>query len=215
MLYYSHMAKRIDHAARRQFIVERSMGLFARLGYAKVSFLTISEATGVARTALYRYFKTKREIFDEAIHGCTHAIKVSSAAIAVQPLPVPERLNRVADRVIDTLFERKQFLLAIYAFVIDMVRRGEDMRGRIAQFTGGLRELFLRLLEEGARRGELSANVDPRLTSDVLFALLESVVLRILLGVERDAEKSKLRFSAMVRSIAGTGTNKSKKGKGN
>ena len=214
MLYYSHMAKRIDHAARRQFIVERSMGLFARLGYAKVSFLTISEATGVARTALYRYFKTKREIFDEAIHGCTHAIKVSSAAIAVQPLPVPERLNRVADRVIDTLFERKQFLLAIYAFVIDMVRRGEDMRGRIAQFTGGLRELFLRLLEEGARRGELSANVDPRLTSDVLFALLESVVLRILLGVERDAEKSKLRFSAMVRSIAGAGTAKSKKEKG-
>ena len=187
------------------------MGLFARLGYAKVSFLTISEATGVARTALYRYFTTKREIFDEAIHGCTHQIKESSAAIAAQPLSVPERLNRVSDTVIDMLFERKQFLLAIYAFVIDMVRRGEDMRARIAQFTGGLRELFLRLLEEGMRRGELSASVDPRLTSDVLFALLESVVLRILLGVEQDAEKSKLRFSAMVQSIAGAGNVNSKR----
>ena len=206
------MAKRIDHAARRQFIVERSMGLFAMMGYAKVSFLTISEATGVARTALYRYFKTKREIFDEAIHGCTHAIKEASAAIARQPLSVPERLNRVADTVIDTLFERKQFLLAIYAFVIDMVRRGEDMRSRIARFTGGLRELFLRLLEEGARRNELSARVDPRLTSEVLFALLESVVLRILLGVELDAEKAKLRFSAMVRSITEINVNKSEKG---
>ena len=203
------MAKRIDHAARRQFIVERSMGLFAQMGYAKVSFLTISESTGVARTALYRYFKTKREIFDEAIHGCTHAIKEASAAIARQPLPVPERLNRVADTVIDTLFERKQFLLAIYAFVIDMVRRGEDMRARIARFTGGLRELFLRLLEEGARR----ARVDPRLTSEVLFALLESVVLRILLGVELDAEKSKLRFSAMVKSIAEPNIKTSAKGK--
>ncbi len=188
------------------------MGLFAGMGYAKVSFLTISEATGVARTALYRYFKTKREIFDEAIHGCTHAIKEASAAIARQPLPVPERLNRVADTVIDTLFERKQFLLAIYAFVIDMVRRGEDMRARIALFTGGLRELFLRLLEEGARRNELAASVDPRLTSEVLFALLESVVLRILLGVELDAEKAKLRFSAMVRSIAGPNAKKPKKG---
>ena len=188
------------------------MGLFAGMGYAKVSFLTISEATGVARTALYRYFKTKREIFDEAIHGCTHAIKVASAAIARQPLPVPERLNRVADTVIDTLFERKQFLLAIYAFVIDMVRRGEDLRARLALFTGGLRELFLRLLEEGARRNELAASVDPRLTSEVLFALLESVVLRILLGVELDAEKAKLRFSAMVRSIAGPNAKKPKKG---
>ena len=33
---------------------------------------------------------------------------------------------------------------------------------------------------------------------------LKSLVLRILLGVERDAEKSKLRFSAMVHSLAGT-----------
>lgn len=196
------MAKRIDHAARRQFIVERSMGLFARLGYAKVSFLTISEATGVARTALYRYFKTKRDIFDEAIHECTHGIKVASTAIAAQRLPVPERLVLVAESVIDTLFERKEFLLAIYAFVIDMVRRGEDMRSRIAQFTSGLRELFLRLLEDGVRLGELPDGVDPRLTSDVLFALLESVVLRMLLGVEHDAGKSKLRFAAMVRSIA-------------
>ena len=178
------------------------MGLFARMGYAKVSFLTISEATGVARTAFYRYFKTKREIFDAAIHGCTHEIKVAIAAIAEQPLPVAERLVRVADKVVDTLFERKQFLLAIYAFVIDMVRRGEDMRSRIALFTGGLREMFFRLLEEGVRDGELSADTDPKLTSDVLFALLESVVLRILLDVEHDAEKSKLRFAAMVRSIA-------------
>ena len=75
-------------------------------------------------------------------------------------------------------------------------------------------DIALRLLEEGARRNELSAGTDPRLTSEVLFALLESVVLRILLGVERDAEKSKLRFSAMVRSIAGAGTTKSKKEKG-
>ena len=188
------------------------MGLFAGMGYAKVSFLTISEATGVARTALYRYFKTKREIFDEAIHGCTHAIKEASAAIARQPLPVPERLNRVADTVVDTLFERKQFLLAIYAFVIDMVRRGEDMRARIARFTGGLRELFLRLLEEGARRGEISAHVAPRLSSEVLFALLESVVLRILLGVELDAEKAKLRLSATVRSLAASNAKTSTKG---
>ncbi len=177
------------------------MGLFARLGYAKVSFLTIAEATGVARTVLYRYFKTKRDIFDEAIHVCTHEIKVADAAIVAKPLTVPERLIGVADNVIDTLFEKKQFLLAIYAFVIDMVRRGEDMRSRIAQFTSGLWELFLRLLEEGIRKGELSSDVDPRLTSDVLFALLESVVLRILLGAETSPEKSKLRFKAMVSSI--------------
>ncbi len=58
------------------------------------------------------------------------------------------------------------------------------------------------MLEEGVRRGELPETVDPRLTSDVLFALLESVVLRMLLGVEHNSCKSKLRFAAMVRSIA-------------
>ena len=65
------MAMGVNHDKRRQMVVAKALSLFAKMGYAKVSFLTISEATGIARTALYRYFKTKREIFDEAIHSVT------------------------------------------------------------------------------------------------------------------------------------------------
>ena len=50
----------VNHKERHRLIVEKALELFARMGYAKVSFLDISEATGIARTALYRYFKTKR-----------------------------------------------------------------------------------------------------------------------------------------------------------
>ena len=68
------MAAGVNHSERRRFVVSRALSLFAKMGYSKVSFLTISEATGIARTALYRYFKTKREIFDEAIHEVTSAL---------------------------------------------------------------------------------------------------------------------------------------------
>ena len=51
------MAKAIDHNVRKRLVVTEAMKIFAQMGYSKVSFLTISEATGIARTALYRYFK--------------------------------------------------------------------------------------------------------------------------------------------------------------
>ena len=65
------MAKEINHTERRRMVIVKAMRLFAQMGYSKVSFLTLSEATGIARTALYRYFKSKRELFDEAIHEIT------------------------------------------------------------------------------------------------------------------------------------------------
>ena len=67
----------VNHKERHRLIVEKALELFARMGYAKVSFLDISEATGIARTALYRYFKTKPELVIEI------ATKTSSS----RPLP--------------------------------------------------------------------------------------------------------------------------------
>ena len=201
MLYYPHMAKRIDHAARRQFIVERSMGLFAMMGYAKVSFLDISEATGIARTALYRYFKTKREIFDEAIHGTTSRIKRELEKVVVKPLPVAKRLELACAMVVDVLHGKKAFFLAIFDFVFSMVRTGEDMSAKIEQFTGGFRVVLRTLIAEGIASGELRRNVDPDDAADALYALMESVALRVLLGVEAEPRAAKRRFSAMIAAL--------------
>ena len=61
------MKPTVDHRARKQEIIANAIRLFAKLGYRDVSFREISEACGVARTVIYRYFRNKRQIFDGAV----------------------------------------------------------------------------------------------------------------------------------------------------
>lgn len=51
----------------RQKIIEESMKLFSVNGFDNVSIRTIAEAVGVGNSALYKHFKSKKEIFEEIV----------------------------------------------------------------------------------------------------------------------------------------------------
>ena len=51
----------------KQKIIEESMKLFSVSGFDAVSIRTIAEAVGVGNSALYKHFKSKKEILDEIV----------------------------------------------------------------------------------------------------------------------------------------------------
>ena len=195
------MATEVNHDRRRRLIVSKAVDLFAKMGYQKLSFIDISKATGIARTALYRYFRTKREIFDEAIHGVTSGLRRELEATCRQPVKVAKRLELSCGIVIDAFYGRKEFFSAIYEFVFAMVRSGEDMTQRIEQFTGGLKVVLRRLVAEGVDSGEIRDSVNADDAAEALYALMESVALRVMLGVERDAHRAKRRVASMIGAL--------------
>ena len=195
------MAKEINHNERRRMVVVKAMRLFAQMGYSKVSFLTLSEATGIARTALYRYFKSKRELFDEAIHEITGGLMVELSDIIDRKEPVAVRLELVCTQVIDEIYRKREFFLAIFDFVFSMVRAGENMTGRIALFTDGLKHVYRKLLSEGVRTGEISGNLNPQEMADVFFSLMESNSFRMLLATETTPEAAKARYKCLIGTV--------------
>ena len=188
--------------ARRRLVAVRALGLFARLGFEKVSFRDISKATGVPRTAIYRYYHTKREIFDAAIGGVLSDMRKTINATLAERRPATARLSRVCALVVDELFEQRDFLGAIFNFVFAMVTTGEDMSARVEGFTGGLKRAFRKLISEGRADGSIRESVDPDINADLLFALMESVAFNILLNLEKDPRNSKSRFKAAITAIS-------------
>ena len=71
----------------------------------------------------------------------------------------------------------------------------------IEAFTGGFRVVLSKLVAEGVVSGELRSTVDPEDAADALYALMESVALRVLLGVESDARCAKRRFGSMISAL--------------
>ena len=187
---------------RRRLVASRALRLFARLGFDKVSLQDISKATGVPRTALYRYYRSKREIFDAAISGVLSELRANINKAIEKPAPVPERLLEVCDIVVEGMFAHRDFLLAIFNFAFAMVRTGEDMSGRVHGFTGGLVRAFGRLMTEGVADGSLRPTVDPSLGAEMFFSLMESEAFNILLEMEKDSTPAKRRFRAAAAALA-------------
>lgn len=196
------MPARVDHDIRRTEIALKAMKLFSQVGYENVSLIMVASAAGVARTVIYRYFRSKRDVFDAAILAATRKIMGECRKEMSGGGSVSDRLSMVCFRVTDTLFEERDFLAAIFDFVMSMVRKGEDMRHRISHFTSGIKDAFREMVTEGVMKGEFSAEVDPDRVAERLFCVLESSVLRIVLGIETCSSSIKVHFADMVKSLA-------------
>ena len=197
------MARRVDHATRRREIAAKAMHLFSQVGYDNVSLIMIAQAAGVSRTAIYRYFCSKREVLDAAILEITGEISRKCAETIVGRGTIPEKLEAVCNEVADVMFANKEFLVAVFDFVIGMVRTGADMNRRIAEFTSGTRDAIRLLVEHGKRRGHFAEVMDVGRTTDAIYAEFESCAMRIVLGTEKTPDAAKVRIANVIRALSG------------
>jgi AcrR family transcriptional regulator len=195
------MPAKIDREARKYEIAVKAMKLFSQVGYDNVTLIMIASAAGVARTVLYRYFRSKREVFNAAIRTSTRAIMSQARKEMALGGKVSDRLSRVCFVVTDLLFEKREFLSAIFDFVLSMVRQGEDMSGRIIELTGGIKEIFKSILSDGVMKGEFNSDVNPEHTSEMFFSLLESCVLRIVLGTDKTSANIRRQFADLILAL--------------
>ncbi|MDJ0375929.1 TetR/AcrR family transcriptional regulator [Cryobacterium sp. PH31-L1] len=85
-----------DHAQKRRTIVEQAWWLFAERGYSSVRISDIAAASGTSDSTVHYYFRTKREIFAEALrYSVKLAFDRQIAELHLYPNPV-DRLKRLA-----------------------------------------------------------------------------------------------------------------------
>ena len=196
------MAKKVDHEQRRREIAEKAIRLFSQVGYDNVSLIMIAAATGISRTILYRYFCSKREVMDAAIVSVTDVIEARCRRVIASRGRNTEKLEGICHETVEVMFENKEFLVAVFDFVVGMVRTGADMNASIGKFTAGTRRALRLLIEHALERGELTPALVVDRIADAIYAQFESCAMRIVLGTESDASAAKVRFSDIVRAIA-------------
>lgn len=196
------MPKRIDHEQRKREIATRAMCLFSQVGYDNVSLIMIAAAAGVSRTALYQYYCSKREVLDASILAVTDIIAARCAKIVLGKGTAVSKLEGVCHTVCDVMFDNRAFLVAVFDFVVGMVRTGGDMNDSIHSFTAGTRKVIRHLLEKGKRAGEFAPVLDLDRTTDILYAGFESCAMRIVIGNEKESRAARQRFSDILRAVA-------------
>lgn len=186
---------------RRRLVALKALPLFVRLGYEKVSFQDISDATGVPRTAIYRYFRTKRQIFDAAILEVILEVREMIADVRGREGSAADHLKGVCDVVCELLYRERDFVQVIWDFIFRKIAAGEDMAVRVVEFTGGLKATFAELIAEGLADRSLRPDLEPEMVAELLFSTIESAAMKMLLGIETTPKGAKRRLKSAVDSI--------------
>ena len=196
------MAKKVDHEQRKREIAEKALRLFSQVGYDNVSLIMIAAAAGVSRTVLYRYFCSKREVMDASIQQVVDVIESRCTKIMASRGKASEKLIGVCHAVAEEMFAHREFVIAVFDFVVGMVRAGADMNNRISEYTSGTRNAIKMLVTHGKKAGEFPEILLEERTADAIYAEFESCAMRIVLNTERNANAAKVRFSDIIRAIA-------------
>jgi AcrR family transcriptional regulator len=183
------MAMMVDHEARKQEILRKSLAIFAEFGYPGLTYAQLAKRCGLARTTLYKYFSSKREIFDGAINlTVTELAKDFRDAVERQPeLSAAEKLELVLQKVVRLLFENSQLLQSITEYLMEQRRQGEEVNRKVRRHTMALRRTITQLLREGMEKGEFQ-EMRCDFIGDVLYGILEAAALRVAVTDTADFE---------------------------
>ncbi len=155
----------------RERIVTAALKLVASEGYAGTGIPAIAAAAGLSTGALYRYFPSKAELFDEVFRrGSQREIDVCAAA-AAEPGPARKRLARVVEVFARRALKGRKLAYALLAEPVDPLIEAERLRYRLPY-----RDIFIGIIETGIREGEIVAQDSVLTASAIVGALNEALI---------------------------------------
>ncbi|WP_027856927.1 TetR/AcrR family transcriptional regulator [Marinobacterium jannaschii] len=138
---------------------------WAETGYAALRMERIASRAGVGKAALYRRWKSKRELAFEA---------VNSSAIALTSIPdtgnFKDDIRAIMRHLAATL--RHPLIRRILPDLHAERARSDELAELLEQVSKERRNQALAILQRALRRGELDEQTDPELALDMLIAPL-------------------------------------------
>jgi AcrR family transcriptional regulator len=159
-------------AATRERIVTAALDQVATGGYASAGVQTVAARAGVAVGTLYRHFPSKGDLFAEAFRRASqHELDVVVEVSAADGRSARERVAAGVEAFARRALAGPVLAYALLAEPVDPAVEAERLR-----FRTGYRDAFARVLDDGARDGELRAHDTRTVAAALVGALGEALV---------------------------------------
>lgn len=135
---------------RRNRIVLAASQMFAARAYVEVQMDDLARAAEVAKPTIYRYFKSKEDLFLEALDGTMNDLVAEVGSAAAESGPAPEVLRQMIGAALRSFARCTAAIRALDGTDSALGERGRAMLRRRAK---QIREEFATLIERGVADG--------------------------------------------------------------
>jgi len=182
-------AQRLAADTRRRQIIDSARDVFSTQSYQKVGTADVAKAAGVSEPALYRYFRSKKELFLATLQST-----------APKLLEVWQETAAEIDDPLETLwsigvsyYDHLQNNTGNMKLQFQALSEADDPETREAlrENFGGFVDFVADTLDEGKRRGVVRTDIDSRLVAWQFLGIGLTLDLIHMLGFTDDMDRSK------------------------
>ena len=165
--------KRQSTSARREQIIEASRKLIMRYGSEHVTVRRIAAEIGISEGALYRHFKSKKEVllflirhFEENLTGDLEKRSSTKNILGALENTLRSHLSSVE--------QRKGMSFLVIAEIISLGDKelNKEVFKVLSKYIGNIKDLIL----EGIKTGEIRQDIDPEMVATSFFGTIQGLV---------------------------------------
>jgi len=163
-------------SVRQKQIVDAARKVIIKYGSEHVTVRKIAEETGVSEGAIYRHFKSKRDILSLMIYDVESALLADFKSLPMNGPMTLETLETVVSRHIASVARRKGVSFQVIAEIVSFGDKGlnQQVFDIINSYTNRVEDI----LSEGVKTGVIRADIDLKAAAFLFFGMTQGLVNR-------------------------------------
>ena len=166
--------KRQDTSVRQEQIVDAARKLIIRYGSEHVTVRRIAKQVGISEAAIYRHFKSKRDILSLLADHIEHDLLADFTTAGTQGRTPLEVLDSVLKGHLSAIERRRGISFQVIAEIISL--GDKKLNRRVSDTLDKYVSCLKCLLCEGIGTGEVREDVDPEATATIIFGTIQGLV---------------------------------------
>jgi AcrR family transcriptional regulator len=170
----SVVQKREKTVVRQRQIIDAARKLIIKRGSEHVTVRTLAEAVGISEGAIYRHFKSKRDILSFLIDHIEESLLNDITEARSQKTSPLQALDGLLAGHLSAIEQRRGVSFQVIAEIISLGDRNlnKKVSSAINKYLARLEEL----LAEGVKSGEFREDVDLNAAATLFFGMVQGLV---------------------------------------
>ena len=167
------ITKRQSTSLRRKQIIDALRKLIIEYGSENVTVRRIAEEIGVSQGAIYRHFKSKRQILDFLVDYIEENL-IGDVEKSDSHTRTLEVLENILKSHISAIEQRKGVSFLIVAEIVSLgdKKLNKKIYEVLNNYIGHIKDVLLR----GVKSGEISPDIDPAMAATAFLGIIQGLV---------------------------------------
>jgi AcrR family transcriptional regulator len=166
--------KRQNTLLRQKQIADAARKLIIRYGSEHITIRRISKEIGVSEGAIYRHFKSKRDILFLLVHQIDEDLIDDIERSHNTPQSYLKRLDHILRNHLSSIEQRKGISFLVIAEIVSLGDRrlNKKIFEVLQRYAGQIRDI----VSDGIRSGEIRQDIDLDTVATLFFGMIQGLV---------------------------------------